>query len=174
MSEQPAILILTSKTGGGHVSLAESLRDRLHTNYRVEIIDPQPTFFHWHYRLVSRYALWLWSAEFRALDTPQKALFSHRIFYRLVARQLHTLLDRIQAVLVITPYPFLSYEAMRVLKQRSSFIPFVMLLSDANGVHASWLTEREASVPLATTRETYAQALDVGFAPERLHLVGWP
>jgi len=49
-----------------------------------------------------------------------------------------------------------------------------MLFSDANSVHASWLTERQAGATFATTRETYEQALAIGFAPERLHLVGWP
>jgi UDP-N-acetylglucosamine:LPS N-acetylglucosamine transferase len=75
---------------------------------------------------------------------------------------------------ILTTYPFLSYEVMRVLEQRSSAIPLVMLFSDANGVHTAWLTERQAAATLATTRETYEQALTVGFAPERLHLVGWP
>jgi len=67
------ILILTSKTGGGHVSLAEALRDLLDGAHAVEIIDPQPRAIHWHYRLVSRYALWLWAAEFRAANTPARA-----------------------------------------------------------------------------------------------------
>ncbi len=174
MPDQPTILILTSKTGGGHVSLAEALRDRLKQDYAIEIIDPQPTFFHWHYRLVSRYALWLWSAEFSMTDTPKKALFAHRTFTRLVSRQLHALIERVQPSLIITTYPFLSYEMMRVLEKRSSHIPFVLLFSDPNGVHSSWLTEKNAAATLATTRETYAQALGVGFPPDRLRLVGWP
>jgi 1,2-diacylglycerol 3-beta-galactosyltransferase len=49
-----------------------------------------------------------------------------------------------------------------------------MLFSDANALHSSWLTERNATATFAPTRETYQQALKVGFDPERLHLVGWP
>jgi UDP-N-acetylglucosamine:LPS N-acetylglucosamine transferase len=63
---------------------------------------------------------------------------------------------------------------MHVMEQRSSTIPLVMLFSDANSVHATWLTEQRANATFATTRETYEQALATGFAPERLHLVGWP
>ena len=184
MPAEKNILILTSKTGGGHISLAEALRDlleqdgeqpgeRKHT-YNITIIDPQPGFFHWHYRLVSRYALWLWAAEFQFLDTPGRARLAHRSFTRLVQRQLHTLLDETRPDVILTTYPFLSYEVMRVQAQRSSAIPLVMLFSDANGVHNAWLTERQAAATLATTRETYEQALAAGFAPERLHLVGWP
>ncbi len=174
MSNTQNILILTSKTGGGHVSLAESLRDRLDDSYTIEIVDPQPVFFHQHYRLVSRYALWLWAAEFQYTDTPRRALFAHRVFTRLVARQLHTLLDKVQPACIITTYPFLSYEVMRVLKQRRACIPLAMLLADPNGVHASWLTERKAAAIFAPTRETYEQCLNAGIDPQRVHLTGWP
>ena len=174
MIDRQNILILTSKTGGGHVSLAESLRDRLAESYTIEIVDPQPVFFHLHYRLVSRYALWLWAAEFQYTDTPQRALAAHRMFTRLVARQLHALIERIQPACIITTYPFLSYEVMRVLEQRKQRIPFAMLLSDPNDVHASWLTERNADAIFAPTRETYDQCLHVGIDPQRVHLTGWP
>lgn len=168
------ILILTSKTGGGHVSIAEALRDRLIQNYLVEVLDPQASFIHWHYRMVSRYALWLWSAEFRFTDTPQRALFAHRIFALLISQRLNAVLERLQPDLIIAVYPFLTYEVFNVLEGRGVTIPFVMLFTDPNGVHASWLTERRAAATLAPTRETYAQALTAGFAPERLYQVGWP
>ena len=188
MQRHKNILILTSRTGGGHVSLAEALRDVLtevplvrgaeseqHTTLPVVTIsDPQSRIFHEHYRIVSRYALWLWAAEFQFLNTTKRALVAHRIFTRLVYRQLNDLLETVQPDLIITTYPFLTYEVMRVLEKRSSPVPLVSLFSDANGVHATWLTERGATATLATTRETYEQALSVGFVPERLHLVGWP
>jgi len=182
MPDQKSILILTSKTGGGHVSLARAMHDLLVSteqsqdahNPAISIVDPQPGLFHLHYRLVSRYALRLWAAEFRFLDTSGRSLLAHKVFTRVMRNRLHALLDRVQPDLIITTYPFLSYEIIRVLEQRSSSISLVMLFSDANGVHASWLTERHASATFATTRETYQQALTLGFAPERLHLVGWP
>jgi UDP-N-acetylglucosamine:LPS N-acetylglucosamine transferase len=182
MPDQKSILILTSRTGGGHVSLARAMYDMLVNveqaqdsyNPTISIVDPQPGLFHLHYRLVSRYALWLWAAEFRFLDTSGRSLLAHKAFTRVMRNRLHTLLDRVQPDLIITTYPFLSYEIIRVLEQRSSSIPLVMLFSDANSVHASWLTERHASATFATARETYQQALTLGFAPERLHLVGWP
>ncbi|HEY0756184.1 MAG TPA: glycosyltransferase [Ktedonobacteraceae bacterium] len=183
MLDSKNILILTSKTGGGHVSIAESLRDLLTAETQAQastttpdiiIIDPQPRFFHLHYRLVSRYALGLWAAEFQFFDRPGRARFAHRIFTRLVYRQLHELLDRVQPDLIITTYPFLSYEVMRVLERRAARIPLALFFSDANGVHAAWLSERQAAASFAPTSETYAQALATGFAPERLHLVGWP
>lgn len=174
MDERRKILLLTSKTGGGHISLAEALRDRLEQYYALEIVDPQPRFFHLHYRLLSRYALWLWSAEFRLSDAPRQALVAHRLFTCLVAGELTRVIERVQPAMIITTYPFLTYEVMQVLTKITAHIPFVMLFSDPNGVHASWLTERRATAVLATTRETYEQALAAGFDPERLYSVGWP
>ncbi len=168
------ILILTSKTGGGHISLAEALRDRLVEKYNIETLDPQSRFFHWHYRMVSRYALWLWAAEFRLIDTPLRSQLAHQLFTLTVARELSSVLKRIQPALIITTYPFLTYEVVRVLRRMGLLTPFVMLFADPNGVHSSWLTERNASATLAPTRETYEQALSVGFAPDRTHLSGWP
>jgi len=185
------IVILTSKTGGGHLSLAEALRDLVMEQTEqqatsaendtaaiqatgISLIDPQPGLFHLHYRLVSRHALRLWAAEFQFFDTPGRALLAHSVFTRLVERQLHALLDRLQPDLLITTYPFLSYEVGRILEQRATHVPLVLFFSDAQHLHASWLSERRATATFAPTRETYEQALAAGFAPERLHLVGWP
>lgn len=174
MTEPRNILLLTSKTGGGHISLSESLRDLLEHHYTFEMIDPQPRFFHLHYRLVSRYMLWLWSAEFRLSNTPRQARVAHRLFTPLVAGELKRTIERLQPAMIITTYPFLTYEVMRVLTSINAHIPFVMLFADPNSVHASWLTERCASATLAPTQETYEQALAAGFDPQRLHMVGWP
>ena len=191
MPKRKSILILTSKTGGGHLSLAEALRDLLERGVStaesvyeqyaadaeapaITIVDPQPGFFHLHYRFVSRKAPWLWAAEFHFFDTPRRAMLAHKVFTRLVRRQLTDLLDKVQPDLIITTYPFFSYEVKRVLERRSPAVPLVMLFSDANSVHAAWLTEWQADATFATTRETYEQALAAGFDPHRLHLVGWP
>ena len=191
MLDQKKILILTSKTGGGHVSLAEAIRDLLDSDVQatdgrcengskdptfpaITIVDPQPGFFSRHYRIVSRYALWLWAAEFQFFDTPGRALLAHRVFARLLRHRLHALLDDVRPDLILTTYPFLTYEVMQVMEQRPAAVPLAMLFSDADNVHAAWLTERRAQATFATTRETFEQALAVGFDPQRLHLVGWP
>lgn len=87
MLSQKNILIFTSKTGGGHLSLAEALRDLIEadiqaelgqttpesaarSNVSITLADPQPDIFETHYRLVSRHALRLWAFEFQFLNTP--------------------------------------------------------------------------------------------------------
>ncbi len=176
MTEQPRqkILIFTSKTGGGHISLAEALRDRLSDQYTIEMIDPQPRVIHAHYRLVSRHALWLWAAEFRFSDTPARARAAHRIYSTLLVRNVAAALRRSAPDLVMTTYPFLTSEVKEAMRRFGQPLPFIMLFADPNGVHQSWLTEQGAEGVFAPTRETYDQALAAGFPPERLHLTGWP
>jgi UDP-N-acetylglucosamine:LPS N-acetylglucosamine transferase len=172
--KRPTCLILTSRTGGGHVSLAESMSDLLGAEYAVEIADPQPKLFLLHYRLASRYALWLWSAEFQWSDTPRRALLAHRLFSAMVHRPLAALIARVRPDVIITTYAFLTYEVIRVLSQRGLTTPLAMLYTDPNSLHAAWLTERGAAAVLAPTRETYDLALAAGVDHETLHLVGWP
>jgi UDP-N-acetylglucosamine:LPS N-acetylglucosamine transferase len=167
-------LIFVSKTGGGHVSLAEALRDRLADRHTVELIDPQPALVHAHYRLVSRHALWLWAAEFRLSDTPVRSRRAHRTYTRLVASRVEAALRKSRPDLVISTYPFLTSEVTTVLQRGQHPAPFAMLFADPNRVHHAWLTERQAAAVFAPTRETYAQALEAGFSAQRLHLTGWP
>jgi UDP-N-acetylglucosamine:LPS N-acetylglucosamine transferase len=170
----PKILIFTSKTGGGHISLAEALRDRLEDRYNVEIIDPQPRIIHWHYRMVSRHALWLWATEFRLSDHPLPSRSAHRVYDTLLSRYVQATLEKTRPNLVITTYPFLTTEVTFAMRRMKKKIPFVMLFSDPNGVHHSWLTEQGADAVFAPTRETHEQALMAGFDVERVHLSGWP
>ncbi len=139
---------------------------------RLSILNRRSS--HWHYRMVSRHALWLWSAEFRFTDTPSRALLAHHLFTHMMARRLHRMLDEIQPDAVITTYPFLSYEVQRVIQNRSEDTPVALVFSDPYRIHATWLTERQVAATYATTRETYAEALAAGFPSEKLHLVGWP
>ena len=90
---RPRALILTAKTGGGHLSLADAIRDKITGEYDCSIQDPQPAIMHHYYRAVSRYALWLWAAEYRMSNTPERALQTQRFYARLMAQNLRLLFD---------------------------------------------------------------------------------
>jgi UDP-N-acetylglucosamine:LPS N-acetylglucosamine transferase len=92
----------------------------------------------------------------------------------LYAPALDKLLRQRHYRLIMTTYPFLSYEVMRAVERLPRPVPFMALFADPERVHHAWLTERYAAATIAPTHETYAQALAAGFAPDRLHLTGWP
>ncbi len=174
MPNQPRILILIAPTGGGHISLAEALRDQLEQDFAITIINLLPNFFDYSYRFVGRHALWLWSTAFHLSNTPGQARSAQRLFVLLINNRLKRALDQVQPDLVITTHPLVSHAAKRVLEKYSPGTPFVMLFSDPYSVHATWFSERNAAAALAPSRESQALALANGFDPARLHLVGWP
>jgi UDP-N-acetylglucosamine:LPS N-acetylglucosamine transferase len=168
------ILIFTSLTGGGHVSQAEALSDLLRPEFDVIILDPQPGLIHWHYRMVSRHALWLWKAEYRLSQGHRRAGLAHAMSSLALARRVADALKQTGPDLVMTTYPFLTSEVTFAMRRSNLRRPLVMLFSDSNRIHPSWLTERHADMTFAPTQETFQQALEAGFDPARLYFTGLP
>jgi UDP-N-acetylglucosamine:LPS N-acetylglucosamine transferase len=167
------VLMFTSKTGGGHVSLAESVSDIL-AGDTVEIVDPQPSFIHWHYRFASRHALWLWAAEYRYTDRPDRALTMHRRFGWACGNAIANLLAAWRPDVIVSTYPFFTWAVNEACETIGIRAPMAALLSDANRVHETWLTDKRIAAVLCPTRETHVQCLESGFAAARVHLSGWP
>jgi processive 1,2-diacylglycerol beta-glucosyltransferase len=168
------ILIFASHTGGGHISLAEAIRDQVQNRYEAVIVDPQPRAVNFHYRTVSRHALWLWEAEFKLTDGARRARMAHELSKQTFAISILRAIRRVNPDLIISTYPFLTSEVMYAMRLFRIRLPFAMLFSDPNGVHRSWLTEKRAQATFAPTQETYQQALASGFNPQRTHYTGWP
>ncbi len=167
-------LILTSKTGGGHISLAHAVADRLAPHFTSHILDPQPGIVHTHYRLVSRYALWLWAAEYKLADTPRRALLAHRVFTRLLKGRLVQTIAHEAPDVIVSVYAFFSYSIQQALRELGRRTPLVLLFSDPLDVHSAWFTVKDAELTLAPSRESYALAMAHGFDPARTLLSGWP
>jgi len=174
MSGQPRVLILTAQTGGGHLSLADALRDMLEPHYAVTIVEMLPAFFAAAYRFEGRHARWLWRTQFHLTNTPHMAPATHRLLIPLLSPRWKEIVEQHQPHLVITTHPQLSYAVKHALEKDSPGTPLVMLFSDPARVHMSWFSEHHAQASLAPTHELYQQALEAGFDPQRLYLVGWP
>ena len=58
------VLILTTRTGGGHMNLAQSLKETLSAKYEVSIADPYPDILHRYYAGLSRHLLWFWDVQY--------------------------------------------------------------------------------------------------------------
>ena len=152
------------------MSLAESLADLLAEDFTSSVIDPQPRWIHRHYQLVSRYALWLWSAEFQLSNTPGRASRAHKLFSGLIRSRLRALIAKERPAAVLSTYPFFSYSVQKIAPQ----MPLVLLYSDPRTLHQAWLTVKDAALHLAPSREVYAQALAARVQPDKTHLIGWP
>jgi UDP-N-acetylglucosamine:LPS N-acetylglucosamine transferase len=171
---RPNVLILTSLTGGGHLSLALALQDALSENYSIEIADPHPGIFHRYYTFVGRHFLRLWGLEYKVFDNEKAALRVHKILTKLLRERLSMIIEQIKPQLIITTHTLLSYEVARAIEQSCKSIPLVFQFSELEEVHSTWLAEKNADAYLVPTREILAQARARGIDESRLHLTGMP
>ena len=174
IQSKPKIMIVTSATGGGHISLAYSLQDMLARDYDTCIVDPHPHFVHQYYTWAGRHSLKFWGATYKYSDNEKSALRLHRVLTQLVRKQLRAFIEQMQPHLIITTHTLISYEIAQVCKRLGKNIPLVFQLSELECVHSTWLTLKDASAYLVPTREILAQARARGIDESRLHLSGFP
>ena len=168
------ILILTTHTGGGHLNLAQSLKDSLESYYDVVIVDPQPDIVDWWYATVSRYSVKFLEWQFTLTDNAKASLWLHRALTLFSRRQIFHILERVQPHLIIATHAMLSYPAARAHDSLPERVPLIFQLTDLGQIHMTWFSEQKADAYLVPTREIYAQARQVGVDKERLHLTGRP
>jgi len=168
------VLILTSLTGGGHLSLALALQDALAEDYETCIEDPHPRIFHHYYNFVGRHFLTLWGLEYRYSDNRASALQLHKTLTLLLQDRLSALIKSRQPQLIITTHTLLSYEVAQAIERTAPGLPLVFQLSELEEVHSTWLTVKDAHAYLVPTSEILAQARTQHIDESRLHLTGMP
>ena len=171
---RPTILILTTHTGGGHLNLAQALKDMLGTHYDVAIVDPQPAMVDRCYASVSRHCLKLLTWQFIYTDNEIISFLLHNLITPLSLGRLLSIIEHIQPQLIIATHALLSYAVARARERSRKRIPLVFQLTDLERLHTTWFIEKHADAYLAPTREIFAQALERGIDPNRLHLTGRP
>lgn len=171
---KPTILILVTHTGGGHVNLAQALRDILESRSTVLIVNAHPPISEHWYTLVSRHAMAILTGQFVATDTAFASLWLHRYLALTGSRGIRRIIDDVRPDLIITTHAFLSYTIARANEQRREHVPLVFQLTDLERVHSTWFAEKHADAYLAPTREIFAQAQEQGIKSCRLFLTGRP
>ncbi len=171
-ASRPTILILTTHIGGGHLNLAQALKDMLETRYEVVIVDPQPKGVEHFYTLVSRHLLKFLDWQFTFVDNETISLWVHRTLALLNCGRLLSIMEHIQPQLVITTHALLSYATARANERRRKRVPLIFQLTDLERLHMPWFTEKQAGAYLAPTREIFSQALTQGIDKSQLHLTG--
>ncbi len=171
---RPTILILTTHTGGGHLNLAQSLKDMLDTHYNVAIVDPQPASVDRYYGSVSRQATALLHWQFACTDNELASLWLHRAVTLFTGRRILSLIRHVQPQLIIATHAHLSYAVARANEQSQKRVPLVFQLTDLGRLHMMWFTEKHADAYLAPTCEIFAQTREQGIDENRLYLTGRP
>jgi UDP-N-acetylglucosamine:LPS N-acetylglucosamine transferase len=173
-ASKPTILILTTHTGGGHLNLAQSLKDMLDTHYNVIIENPQPDAVDRYYTSVSRHFIKLLDWQFTYTDNEIASLCLQRIVTLFDSKRILSVLKHVQPQLIFTTHALLSYAVARVNEQSQKHVPLVFQLTDLARLHMTWFSEKHADAYLAPTGEIFFQALEQGIDKDRLHLTGRP
>ncbi len=171
---KPNILLITSRTGGGHLSISRALADMLGDHYETTIVDPNPGIIRHYYTWVGRHFLSLWGLGYRSSDNEEAALRLHKVLTLLVKQRLIALIEEINPSLIITTHTLLSYEVARAIEQSGKDIPLVFQFSELEQIHATWVSEKHAEAYLAPTREIADQAQAQGIDPYHLYITGMP
>jgi UDP-N-acetylglucosamine:LPS N-acetylglucosamine transferase/membrane protein DedA with SNARE-associated domain len=171
---KPVILILVSRSGGGHLNLAQALRDFLEARYDVRIVDPQSPLVERGYTLVSRRLVPLLTWQFVLTDNPVAAWLLQKGLVLFARRRFSGIIEEVQPRLIITTHALVSAAAACANETGVRRVPLVFQLTDLESVHQTWFVEKDADAYLAPTREIFAQALRAGIDQKRLYLTGRP
>ena len=171
---RPTILILTTRTGGGHLNLAQSLKDILDTHYNVIIANPQSDSVERNYTLAMRHGTKLLEWQFNISDNAFISYCTQQVVRLLDHGRIFNLIQDTQPQLIITTHALLSYACARANEKVREHIPLVFQLTDLGRLHKTWFLEKHADAYLAPTNEIFAQTLKQSIAKDRLYLTGRP
>src|SRR5581483_11849487 len=121
----PHILLLTTRTGGGHMNLAHALKQMLGEAYDVDIVDPYPAIFRQYYHLLGQRFLLLWQIQYALTDNVFVSMLVHRVLTPFVEKHIATLIEKSKPQLILSTHPLLSYEIARALERLRMRIPLV-------------------------------------------------
>ena len=177
-SAEPAakatILILISRSGGGHLNLAQALRDRLEAHYNVLIVDPQSARVERGYTLVSQRFVALLTWQFALTNNKIAAWLLQKSLAQLRYKRFSRIVEELQPQLIITTHALVSSAVVRANETSIRPVPLVFQLTDLESLHMTWFVEKHADAYLAPTREIFEQALQKGIEQGRLYLTGRP
>ncbi len=171
---KPTILILISRSGGGHLNLAQALRDRFEAQYTILIVDPQSAHVERSYALASRRFIHLLAWQFALTDTKITAWLFQKSLAQLSYKRFSHIVEELQPQLIIITHALISSAAVRANETSVRPVPLVFQFTDLEALHKTWFVEKDADAYLAPTREIFEQALQQGIEKDRLYLTGRP
>lgn len=177
------VLILMSRTGGGHIASARALEAEFHVqrpDSRITIVDllTDHVAFPFSrmpatYDSVVNHTPRLWHAMWRLTAIAPVGRSSAAVVRRLSRARIEALLRTSAPDLVISVHPLVNHLVLPVLERVAPRTPFVTVVTDLGGIHPLWLHPRNAAVYLPTERAVEL-AVARGLPRARLHAHGLP
>ncbi len=178
------ILILMSKTGGGHLASAEALKavfeQRYGDAFEVTIIDLLMDDFPWplrevpkSYGWVANRTPWLWGTIWRTGKRPMMARRLMNSVARASVARVTAAIARHQPDLIVSVHPLVQEPTLWALRRLKRQIPYAIVVTDLTTAHSLWFHPAAVRC-FVGSEETYRLALAVGMRPEQMRLYGLP
>jgi UDP-N-acetylglucosamine:LPS N-acetylglucosamine transferase len=157
IDKKKRILILMSKTGNGHLSVAETLKEYFEyvdpDKYEVKIVDALQDHskrivknISKSYVPVVKYLPTLYTSGFYFTDNEIRLSLLLSLIRLQSRKKVTTLIDTFQPNLIISVHPLVNKIAGEISKKKN--IPFGVLITDMYNVHESWFN-RDADLYIA-------------------------
>lgn len=162
------ILILTSKTGGGHESIAQAVKESLAKDFQVEIYDAYSTLGAQLYGYIHLYLPTFFNYFYRLSENRPSAGFLHFLAFLLNFHKLKKVKYE-NYDLIFSVQPFLTQEVLWLIKKPK----FVYLLNDPLTFSQANICP-QADLLFVATPEAKSKCLKKGMAKEKVVVSGFP
>jgi len=178
------ILILTCDSGGGHRSVADAIvgaaEHLFPGEYRFQLADIMADGFPFPLSLAGRmYGPVVnrfprsWGLLWHLTNGRRRSPVILRIVSLLSAARVRNILLSSKPSLIISTHPWANHIPARLLQELSWQVPLVTAVSDLVSIHHWWLCPA-VDLCLVPTQQVRRKALEQGFAPEKVKVVGIP
>jgi 1,2-diacylglycerol 3-beta-galactosyltransferase len=179
------VLILMSKTGGGHLASAEALKAVFELEYgaqdvQVSIVDLLMDYLAWplrefpkSYGWIANRTPWLWERLYAAGQRPWLAEPILGLTAGLSITSLMNAIEQHQPDLVVSVHPLVQDLALPALARLGSAAPYAIVVTDLTSIHPLWFHPR-ARVCFVASEAARQAGLAAGLRPEQLRLTGLP
>jgi UDP-N-acetylglucosamine:LPS N-acetylglucosamine transferase len=180
----PKILIAISEAGGGHRSVAESLKDALietsQSDINIEIIDmllatqiPVIQQVPDIYSQLTRKYLFFYNLLFQLTKSKYAVSLVINTFYLLIKQSLIDILESKNPDLVLVVNPILCYFFTKARRDLQMHFQIVVIVTDIATVHRLWV-DPEVDLCIVTSEEACTQAIQLGVPSEKIVVTDFP
>jgi len=177
------VLILMSRTGGGHLASARALEAELQAqrpgtevlivDMLTDYISPPFSLLPKTYDTIVNRAPRLWHALWRMTAGAKVGGATTALVSHLSRGRLERLLATTRPDLVVSVHPLVNHLMLPVLARVSPATRYVTVVTDLGGIHPLWLHPENAAVYLPTERAIEVASAN-GLPRSRLHAHGLP
>jgi 1,2-diacylglycerol 3-beta-galactosyltransferase len=178
------ILILMSKTGGGHLASAQAIQATFAELYgnevEVTIVDLLMDYLPWpmreapkSYGWIANRTPWLWGTLYRAGHTAWIADPIIEATVRLSATSIMEMLLHYRPDLIVSVHPLVQELALHALERLRAKIPYCIVVTDLATVHPLWF-DPEATRCYVASETAYQTGISSGLRPDQLRMFGLP